>query len=469
MEMRAVQAAIAAIKSLGVAEDQIEAALRGLGVEMPAAAPSPGKSAKTVSTEAQVKAKAPGVYRVTGVRRLYLKKSARDAGSYFLRYRINGKRPEMGLGSIADTSLPQARGLAEEFSVKISRKSDPLAERRAERAAASEKASAEALKATELTVKQAVETYLKANVSRWQGVYARSNWFNPIETHAFPVIGSLKVSVVEPRHILAVIKAMDDKGVPVLASKVRSRLKTVFDYLAAHGLRDTRLGNPADAGVINAGNASVSDSGHFRRIELDAAPDAFMKLVSLAPSNVPIACWAFMALTAARPGEALAARWDQIDRNKKLWLNPAPKTKKARKAKGKAKAEDGKPLPVPLSDLALAVLDMAESWRRGDLIFPGRGGGKLAHSSFATMPMRAAKGDAGSPHSWRSIFRDVVEDKCGFRPETAEAALGHSLGAVEGAYRRETAFEARIPMMQAYADWLLGRAAGNVVALKGRA
>jgi hypothetical protein len=38
-----------------------------------------------------------------------------------------------------------------------------------------------------------------------------------------------------------------------------------------------------------------------------------------------------------------------------------------------------------------------------------------------------------------------------------------SLGAVEGAYRRETALEARCPMMEAYAGWLLDKSADNVI------
>jgi integrase len=107
-------------------------------------------------------------------------------------------------------------------------------------------------------------------------------------------------------------------------------------------------------------------------------------------------------------------------------------------------------------------------WPAEGLIFPGRGGTKLAHSGLADATARAGI-QVGTPHSWRSIFRDVVEDKCGFQPQTAEAALGHSLGAVEGAYRRETAIEARTPMMAAYANWLTGKGADNVVAFLGRA
>jgi hypothetical protein len=49
-------------------------------------------------------------------------------------------------------------------------------------------------------------------------------------------------------------------------------------------------------------------------------------------------------------------------------------------------------------------------------------------------------------------------------------ALAHSLGEVEGAYRRETALETRNLLTQAYEDWLTGKAdGGNIVAFPGRA
>jgi integrase len=123
---------------------------------------------------------------------------------------------------------------------------------------------------------------------------------------------------------------------------------------------------------------------------------------------------------------------------------------------------------VPPSSLALTVLDMRTRTRSGDLIFPGRGGSQLVYSTF-TDALKKATIDAGAPHSWRSIFRDWAEDIGGFRRETAEAALAHSLGAVEKAYRRETGVEARRPMMAAYANWLTSEGEDNVVAFPVKA
>jgi integrase len=162
-----------------------------------------------------------------------------------------------------------------------------------------------------------------------------------------------------------------------------------------------------------------------------------------------------MVAVAARPSEALNAKWSEIDDAKGTWLNPVSKV--------------DKPLLVPLSSLALEILKRQRSVRVGDAeaVFPGMSGGAMSYSKFAQAPAKAGL-NVGSPHSWRSVFRDWGEEKGGIAPQTLEAALAHSLGAVEAAYRRETAFSARAVAMQKYADWLEGREA-KVVPFKTRA
>jgi integrase len=147
---------------------------------------------------------------------------------------------------------------------------------------------------------------------------------------------------------------------------------------------------------------------------------------------------------------------DEVDLDKKLWTVSA------------ARMKTNKEHIVPLSDAALAILKRQATVRTGDYLFPGRGAGKPSYVNFATGP-KTAGFDAGAPHSWRSIFRDAAEDKCGVRRETAEACLAHSLGAVEGAYRRETGVETRRGAMTAYAAWLMDEGKGNVVAFPARA
>jgi integrase len=149
-----------------------------------------------------------------------------------------------------------------------------------------------------------------------------------------------------------------------------------------------------------------------------------------------------MITTAARPSEAITARWDQIDREKKIWSNPVSKT--------------GKMLEVPLTDTALAILDQMEARRAPgvDLIFAGKGGVKMGHSNFAGAPQRS-KIEAATPHGWRSVCSDALSEHCHISREVREAVLGHALDATEGAYRRLDGIKARMIAMTRYEKWML--------------
>ena len=158
-----------------------------------------------------------------------------------------------------------------------------------------------------------------------------------------------------------------------------------------------------------------------------------------------------MVLTAARPSEALEARWAEVDYDRRLWTLPPERMKSAKQH------------VVPLSAAALAVLDRQQKVRAGDAVFPGRSGAPLSYASFATAPAKAGI-DACTPHGWRSCFRDWCGDIGDVPRDLAEAALAHSLNATEGAYRRMTAVERRREVMTRYADWLNDDAGAKVIA-----
>jgi integrase len=98
----------------------------------------------------------------------------------------------------------------------------------------------------------------------------------------------------------------------------------------------------------------------------------------------------------------------------------------------------------------------------GGALVPGRSGSPIAYSNFAAAPAKPDL-DTGSPHGRRSVFRVWASDTGRIDRDLAEAALAHALSAVEGAYRRERAIEARRPVMQAYANWPEGERADVIV------
>jgi integrase len=463
---KVVEAARAALRRIGADDTYIAGVLADFGLD----APRPGNAkqkpqAKTVQNEDQVAAARRGVYRVVGVKRLYLKKTSLTTGSYFVRWRVPGdesKRPAIGLGSIADVRLADAIARATDIDVGLRKGVNPRDVRAGYAAKIAAEAAAARIEAAKPIVTEMAERYVawmtsEKNERAWRGRNAVKNFINPLKAHAFPAIGALKINEVTPEHIATVLAAIRSKG--LIDERVRSSLRSLFTWLIESGIRDSKLGNP-----VSMISASKRKAEHYDRVEPAKAPGVFRQLLALATSNkslpdgarpsdrTPIACWAFMALTAARPSEAITARWDQIDPEQKLWRNPVSKTNKM--------------LEVPLTDTALAVLAEMETRRAPgvDLIFAGKRGVKMGHSNFAGAPKRAGI-DAKTPHGWRSVASDALSEHCHVSREVREAVLGHALDATEGAYRRGDALKARTAAMHRYEAWLLSgeEQGGNVV------
>jgi integrase len=422
---------------------QLKAAGISMGAFAAAAAKLDAPKSKLIATQPQAEKAGPGKYRVKNAAGLYLKKGANGSGSWFRRYWYKGRRREMGLGALANVKLVEAIKKAGEFAVQYDKgKNDPLA-----------------LKGVtvggEWNFEMATKSYVEAHAPSWKHARAREVWFNPIKKYAFPVIGRMLLDDIRVSHIDAVMTAAVNGGAPAVAPRIRLRIEQILNAATALGKRDADLPNPASGKLIKAVRPSKGEKGeNFRRIKLDEAQAAFRKVAELAKDSTMLSAFVFQIATALRIGEeVIKAKWDEIDFEKKLWTVPAERMKME------------KPHAVPLSPVALAVLERQKSVQVSDAIFPGANGAPVSYGAVSAA-VRALPFDVGTIHSWRSIFRDTVQDILGFPPHLAEAALAHSLGKVERAYRRGNDPEPRRPMMEAYSAWLTGESVDNVVAFK---
>jgi integrase len=162
----------------------------------------------------------------------------------------------------------------------------------------------------------------------------------------------------------------------------------------------------------------------------------------------------FCILTAARSGEALAARWDELDLEGKVWTLPPARTKTACEHR------------VPLSERALAILREMAAARNGDYVFPcQRPGRPLSGMAFEMLLRRI--GSPYTAHGFRSSSRDWAGNETHFPRELAEHALAHVIGdKAEQAYRRSDALARRRELMDAWARHCEGAADENVSAFK---
>jgi integrase len=148
----------------------------------------------------------------------------------------------------------------------------------------------------------------------------------------------------------------------------------------------------------------------------------------------------FLILTAARTGEIIGARWEEVDLEDKIWIVPGERMKAGREHR------------VPLSAAALAILDRMKEIRESDFVFPGgKKGMPLSNMAMLAVLKRMRRDDL-TAHGFRSTFRDWAAECTDFRSEVVEMALAHAIeNKVEAAYRRGDLFQKRRQLMEAWA------------------
>jgi integrase len=236
---------------------------------------------------------------------------------------------------------------------------------------------------------------------------------------------------------------------------LRGRIEAVLDFAKAHGWRSGE--NPARWRSHLA--LILPKRGKLSRCHFAALPYSQVQgFMARLRERETIAAMAleFLILTAARSGEVLGARWEEIDFEAKVWTIPPARTKAAREHR------------VPLSGRALAILEKLTAARAGQVVFFGQQPDRPLSPACLTMTLRQMKVEGGATiHGFRSSFRDWAGNETHYPRELAEAALAHRTGdATEAAYRRSDALKRRRALMEAWAKHCDAEAGGNVAQLR---
>ena len=242
---------------------------------------------------------------------------------------------------------------------------------------------------------------------------------------------------------------------PETASRVRGRIEKVLDAAKAKSFREGE--NPARwRGHLDhlLPRPSKLARGHHAAMPYDEVAGFAANL----REREAIAALALelCILTAARSGEILGMRWDEIDLDKKIWTVPANRMKAGREHR------------VPLSQRATTILVRLTEGRSGDFVFPGQRQDKPLSNMAMEMMLRRMKIENATVHGFRSSFRDWAGNETVYPRELIETALAHVIGdKAEQAYRRSDALEKRRKLMEAWAAYC-ERATGNVVQIGKR-
>jgi integrase len=370
---------------------------------------------------------------------LYLQIRLGGARSWIYRFRLNGRTRDMGLGALGDVSLVKAREKASAARALVDDGIDPIEHTRAQ-------ATIPAAPKRHLspTFEEVAESYMADRLKRLRSEVHRRQWRKTLQDYAFPVIGKMPVNEIETNDVLAVLKPIWESRCET-AARLRGRIERILARATVEGHRSGA--NPATwRGHLQEAlpaRSEVQPVKHFRAMDFQKVPAFMVELGQI--DTVGAASLRFLILTAARTGEVIGARWNEIDWNERTWTVPS------------TRAKTGRDHVVPLSTGALTVLRGVEQLQGSadDFVFPGRkGAGQSCMTLLALLQRRMKR--AVTAHGFRSAFRDWCGDEGDVPRDLAEASLAHVVkDATERAYRRKTAIEKRRRVMQAWCDFIL--------------
>jgi integrase len=404
------------------------------------------KTALALTAKRLERLKTAGRYRDGGQRGLYLQVTSPSNRSWIFRFERDGKEFAMGLGSANVVSLKEARRKALEAREKLINGVNPLAKKREDR-------TAEKLKAAQaMTFGEAAEMYFKTMSPGWRSLRHGGQWSQSVlgkkfggsasEVDHCRLLRPLPVAAIDTGLVLKVIEPLWLEKTET-ASRLRSRVERVLSWAIARGYRtgpnpalwrghlDTMLPSPA----------KIAQPKHHEAMPYDQLPEFIEALI--AKQGITAKALLFKILTNTRSGEAVGARWSEIDPRDKVWGLPGERTK------------NGKPFRVPLSQPALDLLASLPREAGSDIVFLGSKT-ERSSSTRSLLSLVERMNVTGNVHGLRSTFADWAHERSGAENMVIEMCMGHTVGsAVERAYRRTDLMEKRRRLMEQWGEYCI--------------
>jgi len=395
----------------------------------------------------------------TGIRKAKAKNTAyrmSDGGGLYLfvtppggklwrwKYRFDGREKLMSFGSYPDVSLSSARERHLEARKLLATGTDPMAERKAEKAAAED----------------SFQSIARIWLDHWQdGKSPRHAAYveRRMEADILPCLGARPIAAIEAPELVAMTKAIEQRGARDIAKRALETTGQVFRYAIAHGYARR---NPASE-IRPSDILKSTRKVNYARLDAKELPSLLRSIEVYQGTHVTRLAMKLMSLTFVRTSELIGARWAEFDLEAARWDIPAERMKMRT------------PHIVPLAKQALDVLDTLKTLTgKSEWLFPGDRNAKKPMSNNTILKALERMGYKGrmTGHGFRGLASTILHEQ-GHPHEHIELQLAHApRNAVSAAYNHALYLEPRARMMQDWADFLeQTRRGGKVLPFRGSA
>jgi integrase len=357
---------------------------------------------------------------------LYLWIGATGAKSFVVRYRAGGKSRKLTLGKYPAITLAEARKLAGDAMLAVSRGGDPAGDKKAAKRAARAQASN--------TFEHISRMYMELEGRKLRSAHDLDRM---LRTRIWPDIGSTPIALLKKSQVVALLDTLTKERGPVSADRCLGLIRRIINWYTERADDDYR------PPMLKFKPRKTASEGARARI-LD---DRELRAVWTASEGIPVfgAFVRLLLLTAARRNELAKMQWSEIN-ERGVWRLPAIRNKTAAKS---GKAGD---LDRPLSKLALSILQTMPRIPESPYVFSldgwrpisGFSKPKARLDERVEVLLAAENGEAGrlplpipnwTLHDLRRTARSLMS-RAHVPERHAEACLGHVVRGVGGTYDR---------------------------------
>lgn len=254
--------------------------------------------------------------------------------TFYVRYRdTRNRQREIRLGRLGEVTVDQARKRAQELRAEASLGGDPAGER-------------DRLRAVPSFADYMERIYLPSAKERLRSYRDQESFYRLRLKGAW---GSKRLDEVRPADVAAFQARLRDEGLSNSSvNRYTALIRAAFNQALRHEIFEGK--NPAR-------NAEMRREQHRERYLTEAQILALLRSLDVEASRTGACAIALLAATGARRGEALGAKWEHIDFERRLWTIPLSKS--------------GRRRHIPLSDAAVRILGRLDRIEGSPWLFPG--------------------------------------------------------------------------------------------------
>lgn len=347
-------------------------------------------------------------------------------------YRFEGKQKLMALGSYPDVTLAEVRERHASARRLLASGVDPMAQRKADKAA---NLDSNGLSFREVAAKWH-EHWKDGNSAH----HVKAMW-SRLEANVFPAVGAVAITEIEAPQIVAMVKAIQDRGKLDIAKRALETTGQICRYAVAHGLAQRNPASEIKPSDILKSRQKVNHA----RVDAKDLPALLRAIEVYQGRHVTRLAMKLLAMTFVRTSELIGAKWEEFDLEAARWDIPAERMKMRT------------PHIVPLSRQALDVLVLLKQLGgNSELLFPGERDTNKAMSNNTILKGLERMGYRGrmTGHGFRGIASTILHEQ-GYAHEHIELQLAHApRNAVSAAYNHALHLRARSKMLQDWSDFL---------------